>query len=468
MHLRNLYAAALLTSLISGLSAQIPDFKPPTPLLGAAMQNNTQAVGKLLAEGGNPNETLFIGWSVLSIAAIHSNPAMAKLLLDHGAHINHVDQSGNSALINAIGADVPSLDLINELLKRGADPNLKNKYGETALTWAIRRGNMEVVERLKSAGVTGDAAIRAAAQSAIAVLQKSGPQFVKVSGCTSCHHQSLPQMLNGVARARGFKIDEEISAQQVKSVLAMIRPVREKMQNGSMVPPNPGISIGYTLVGLESENYPSDENTDAMVASILRTQTPSGNFAIIPARPPMEASGVTSTALSVRALRHYGKDIDANVAKAREWLAHAKAVTNEDKAMRLLGLAWSGAPKTLIHHAAEDLMKQQRSDGGWAQLPGMETDAYATGQALTALQMTGTADVDGRIYQHGVAYLLRTQLADGSWLVRSRSNPVQQFKESGFPHGRDQWISAAATGWAGLALTLSQPVTSSIMPTESQ
>jgi hypothetical protein len=53
-----------------------------------------------------------------------------------------------------------------------------------------------------------------------------------------------------------------------------------------------------------------------------------------------------------------------------------------------------------------------------------------------------------------VAFLLRTQLEDGSWFVRSRAIPVQPYFDSGFPHGRDQFISAAATNWATMALML--------------
>ncbi|MCA9213895.1 MAG: hypothetical protein KDB27_12575 [Planctomycetales bacterium] len=43
---------------------------------------------------------------------------------------------------------------------------------------------------------------------------------------------------------------------------------------------------------------------------------------------------------------------------------------------------------------------------------------------------------------------------DGSWPWRviSRSVKFQPYFESGFPHGHDQWISAAATGWAATAL----------------
>jgi len=32
--------------------------------------------------------------------------------------------------------------------------------------------------------------------------------------------------------------------------------------------------------------------------------------------------------------------------------------------------------------------------------------------------------------------------------------PIQPYFESGFPHGRDQFISAAATNWAATALAL--------------
>ncbi|MFN0106925.1 MAG: ankyrin repeat domain-containing protein [Bryobacteraceae bacterium] len=468
MQLRRLCGTAMFAALLSGLSAQFPDFKPSTPMLGAALKNDNEAMSKLLAAGVNPNEGRFFGWTALQIAVVHSNNDMAKSLLAHGADPAAVDGNGNTTLMWAVGGEVPNPAMIDELLKLGADPNVKNKMGESALTWAFRRGNMEAAARLKAAGATDTAAIRLAAENAISVLQKSAPQFVKVSGCTSCHHQSLPQMLNGAARKRGFTLDETVSAQQVKSVMAMFRPVREKLADGSTIPPNPGISVGYSLLGLEAEGYAPDETTAAMAVSILRTQLPDGSFAILPARPPMEASAFTSTALSLRSLQVYGRNAEANITKAREWLARTKASTNEDKTMRLLGLAWSNAPKAEIERAAADLLSGQRPDGGWAQLAGLESDAYATGQSMAALQMSGMADVAGNVYQRGVAYLLRTQLADGSWLVRTRSNPVQPLKDSGFPHGRDQWISAAGTSWAAMALTLSQPVTAAGAATENQ
>ena len=125
--------------------------------------------------------------------------------------------------------------------------------------------------------------------------------------------------------------------------------------------------------------------------------------------------------------------------------------------MQLLGLAWSNAEPNEIRERAQSLLEQQRPDGGWSQLPQLSTDAYATGQVLVALQRGAKLPASDAAIQRGIAFLLRTQFADGSWLVRSRSFPLQPYKESGFPYGKDQWISAAGTSWAAMALSLALP-----------
>lgn len=94
----------------------------------------------------------------------------------------------------------------------------------------------------------------------------------------------------------------------------------------------------------------------------------------------------------------------------------------------------------------------QRVDGGWSQLPDIESDAYATGQVLYALFTAGSISVTDPVYQKGVDYLLSTQAADGTWHVKSRAVWVQPYFESGFPYGRDQFISTAGTAWASMAL----------------
>jgi hypothetical protein len=83
----------------------------------------------------------------------------------------------------------------------------------------------------------------------------------------------------------------------------------------------------------------------------------------------------------------------------------------------------------------------------------MTSDAYATGQALYALH-AGGASTTSAAYREGTTYLLKTQLEDGSWFVRSRAFAFQPYFDAGFPHGTDQFISAAATSWTAIALSL--------------
>jgi hypothetical protein len=61
-------------------------------------------------------------------------------------------------------------------------------------------------------------------------------------------------------------------------------------------------------------------------------------------------------------------------------------------------------------------------------------------------------------WQRGLRFLLETQEDDGTWHVARRAFPFQPTMNSGFPHHRDSWISAAATSWAVLALTQVLPV----------
>jgi squalene cyclase len=105
--------------------------------------------------------------------------------------------------------------------------------------------------------------------------------------------------------------------------------------------------------------------------------------------------------------------------------------------------------------AARALQQGQRADGGWSQREAAGSDAYATGTALVALHQAGGLGTAASAYRRGLAYLLASQLDDGSWRVRTRSRPFQAYYESGYPHGKDQFISVTAAGWATTALALS-------------
>ena len=87
----------------------------------------------------------------------------------------------------------------------------------------------------------------------------------------------------------------------------------------------------------------------------------------------------------------------------------------------------------------------------------MESDPYATATALAVLLETEATTADDPAAPKGIAYLLETQQEDGSWHVKTRAKGFQTYFESGFPHGKDQFISVAASSWATYVLALSLP-----------
>ena len=162
--------------------------------------------------------------------------------------------------------------------------------------------------------------------------------------------------------------------------------------------------------------------------------------------------------MAMRALQVYAPATQRDayrpsIDKAAAWIAKTPAQSSEGRAFKLLGLHWSNASGVEIQKAAKAILAEQRPDGGWSQLPTLPSDAYATGESLVALAQSGALTAADPAYKRGVQSLLKTQLADGSWFVRSRALPIQPHFESDFPYGKDQFISAAGTNWAAMALT---------------
>jgi hypothetical protein len=175
----------------------------------------------------------------------------------------------------------------------------------------------------------------------------------------------------------------------------------------------------------------------------------------------MEDGPVVGTAWAAKAVRDFAPPAMAGEAagslrRAREWLGAQTPRTLNDSVFQLLGLAWCGESGPALAPRLAALVALQRPDGGWAQLPTLASDAWATGTALYALAEAGLR-TDQVVYLRGVDYLLRTQAEDGSWWVASRAWPFQPHFNGRFPYGKDQWISAGATAWASIALLRTLP-----------
>jgi hypothetical protein len=466
----------------------------PAALTAAASRGNLDVVRLLLAAGARDNS------GAARLAALRANsrecldaiaavsgpapltgglfgvlptastgrPDAIQAALDRGADVNARDAKSRTPLMLAAIADTLPAASLRLLLDRGADPAAKAPGGLTALDFARRLGRTEVVDALIAAGapesgemhapptfVTANT-IRAAVSRSLPLLQRTAISFYEKSGCVSCHSNSLTAMTVAAARRQGFAIDEQGARKELATTVEDIRITREQAVQGIVSPGGATTTLGYILMGVAAEGHRADQGTDAIVRLITLMQQPDGRWRS-PYRPPSEASEFTATAVALRGIQVYGNGNLKHrraIAAAVSWLERTQPSTTEDRVFRLFGLTWGGAPRQVRDAAVRDLLTAQRDDGGWAQLPSMSSDAYATGAVLVALHQAGIRAGDAA-YQRGVRFLLGTQLTDGSWLVRTRSHPTQIYFESGFPHGASQFISAAATNWATQALIVS-------------
>src|SRR5262249_50955981 len=278
------------------------------------------------------------------------------------------------------------------------------------------------------------------------------------------HQQYLPMAAVGDARNRSVRFDQEAAREQIDALRKLTKPdFDHEFIAQTLFHPEPAHTFGYHLFGFVAEGVPPRATTHAMLQHLVPIQGGAGRwFNQIPG-PPLQWSDVSATALAIQAIKHYGgpgrkEEFAASVERARRWLWKVKAETNEEAVFQLLGLHWAGEPAEKLADLTKSLLLMQRKDGGWAQLPTLESDAYATGEVLYTLAQTGKVPVTDPAWQRGLRFLLQRQEADGTWHVARRTFPFQPTMNSGFPYHRDSWLSTAATSWAVLALTRVLPI----------
>lgn len=116
-----------------------------TPLIWAAGHVQENAVEVLLENHANPNCETDEGITPLLSAVAAGALACLEQLIQAGANVN-IFAGGTTPL--HIAADNGSTDLVNCLLKAGADPNATDEDGQKAVEVAATRGNRGAVEIL--------------------------------------------------------------------------------------------------------------------------------------------------------------------------------------------------------------------------------------------------------------------------------------------------------------------------------
>jgi ankyrin repeat protein len=421
------------------------------------------------------------GPEVIAAAATWQPADRVARWIELGANANagaSVAQYARTPLMNAVASEAEGADTVKLLLDRGADPNAKMTEGETSLDWAIYKNDRAKIAVLEEHGAMrgtgprreeiappakgGIADPRLSLTRSVARLLDVAPKFRGQTNCISCHHNALPALAAATAKRKGIEIDEAQSRKNLDDVLTFFKSNAPRMMLGDPAVGGEALTAGYAEMALAANGHPLDRVTATMTHWVLARQMPDGRWLGNGLnRPPSEYSVISHTAIAAGGLKAYPlpgrqREISESLRKARQWLLAAEPKSAEEHGMRVMGLVWTDAPRSAIAAAVAAIRDRQEASGGWSQFSRTDPDAYATGLSLYALHVAGVSPAD-ETYRKGVAFLLASQYQDGPWLVRTHSFPVQRYFESGFPFGRHQWISAAGTGWASLAIAQTLP-----------
>lgn len=477
-----------------------------TPLMWAAFRGDRRMAQYLMEHGAKVDQVIPFG-TALAQAGWRGDVEMARLLVKHGASVQAAEPfSGYTPLHWAASTETGDTALVEFLLSQGADRlaeggqpvdafvgvpqtpvSLARLRGESVVTRLLEgiRGAASPVsadpvrENARGEGRTNkghaspatfagesamsSSAVAMAVAKAVPGLQKtaevSRESFMRHASkqqCVSCHQQYFPLAAVSEGKALGVSVDAGALRRLADVVLQVHRGTG--LDAEPMFHPDAAHDYGYALFSLRTAGLGASEETDVLVNHLAAIQQADGHWNVNLPRPPMQSSDITATALALQALKHFGwpaqtAEFENRIRLARHWLERATPRTHEERVYQVLGLSWAGVSKPDLREKVERLAGEQNDDGGWSQMPGLGSDAYATGQAAYVLREAGGYGATDPVCVRAARYLVMSQESNGTWHVRRRAYPFQPTMESGFPHARDSWISATGTSWAVMALT---------------
>jgi ankyrin repeat protein len=108
----------------------------------------------LLEHGMDPNHMNWHRFTLLHHMAAEGEVGKARLVLDHGADIDAIDDEYRSTPLG-VAARRGQGALVELLLERGADPRAAGASWSTPLAWAEKKGHEKVAQLLRAAGAEG-------------------------------------------------------------------------------------------------------------------------------------------------------------------------------------------------------------------------------------------------------------------------------------------------------------------------
>ena len=124
-----------------------------TPLMAASARLKPEMIAFLISRGAQTNKKGHDGRYPLAcpfhpgVVLVNEQLECIRVLVAHGARVNERTDTGGTPLMKA--AWFGNREAVNELLKLGADPTLRDNRGRTAAMLAFERSHDELAQLLK-------------------------------------------------------------------------------------------------------------------------------------------------------------------------------------------------------------------------------------------------------------------------------------------------------------------------------
>jgi uncharacterized protein len=145
---------ALARELIApGADVNARDEIRDSAFLYAGAEGLNEILRLTLEHGADVASTNRFGGTALIPASEHGHVETVRILIEAGVPVNHVNDLGWTALQEAIllGDGGPSQQaVVDLLLDAGADPDIRDRQGHTALENAERLGFTEIAARIRA------------------------------------------------------------------------------------------------------------------------------------------------------------------------------------------------------------------------------------------------------------------------------------------------------------------------------
>lgn len=317
--------------------------------------------------------------------------------------------------------------------------------------------------------------VRGAVNRSIPWLARDMVAWRQSNDCAACHHGPMYLWSGHVAKRQGYSVDEpqlqSYARWMIEDEKARIFPAPETVTQSSAAMSaadrmttammghrnlsQPTLYLAHALNAMPTDDPLAATGWRKLEQHWAVAQMDDGSFAGRKGWPPIFNTPQILTLFAATALRDRPSTNVADQA-GTSLLAQIRRHTDEFLTKQMPDNTHQGVVLRLLTKVEVDdadknslirkLRSTQRDDGGWSQTSDRSSDAFAVGQSLYAMYRAGVPSTDNSV-RRGLAFLVKSQAADGTWPMTSRANP-----ETGKPADNLNPITYAATAWAVIGM----------------